>query len=204
MLSQATFPSSSSNALRCLSSLRIGSDDPDYYTLHATGDGITLSVGCFPSVLAETWENITGCAKPTIRHVHLDDSGPWVEPYGGGVTFVSLLLDAHTLEIGDGYFPFWYDGFLDDLKQLGPQLKIIRFAISEELEPFPEDDDSLWDGELLDSIEDLVQYRFHQGRPLSAVERMVTNKGERANREQDFIWRCFYNDREICKYVQPR
>jgi len=193
-------------ALRRLSSLRIGSDDTDCCSLHATGDGITFHARCFPNNLAETWEDFTGYARPIIRHVHLDDCMPPIENYGdyGAITFVSVLMNAHTLEIGDGYFPFWYDDFLDDLKQLGPQLRTIRFAISEELEPFPEDDDSsFWDGELLDSIEDLVRYRFHQGRPLSAVERMVTSKGERANREQDFIWRCFYNDRELCKYVQP-
>jgi len=191
-------------AFRHLSSLRIGSHGHDYYTLYATGDGITFYAQHFPSGPVETWENLTGYARPAIRHIHLGGGWPWVEPYGSGVTLVSLLLDAHTLEIGDGYFPSQYDGFLDDLKQLGPQLKIIRFAISEELEPFPEDDDSSpRDGQLLDSIEDLVRDRFHQGRPLSAVERMVTNKGERANREQDFIWRCFYNGRKIYKYVQP-
>ena len=194
-------------AFRHISSLRIGSDEADCYTLYATGDGITFSARCFPHNLITTWEDFTGYARPTVRHIHLDGSGPWVELYGeyGDITFVSVLLDAHTLEIGEGYFPFWYDGFLDDLKQLGPQLKTIRFAISEELEPFPEDDDDpgLWDEEPLDSIEDLVRYRFFQGRPLSAVERMVTSESERTNREQDFIWRCFYNGRELSRYVQP-
>ena len=191
-------------ALQHISSLRIGSDEVDCVTIYATGDGITFSARCFPQNLLTTWEDFTGYARPTVRCIHLEDSGLWVEFYGD-ITFVSVLLDAHTLEIGEGCFPFWYDGFLDDLKQLGPQLKTIRFAISDELEPFPEDGDEpgSWDDELLDSIEDLVRYRFSQGRPFSAVERLATSGNDRTNREQDFIWRCFYNGRELSKYVQP-
>ena len=192
-------------ALRNLSSLRIGSDDEaEWYTLHATGDGIVFSASCFPSGLAETWEDFTRYARPTIHHVHLEDSVAEVEFYSD-TTFALVLLDAHTLEIGDCLFPFWYGGFLDDLKQLGPQLKTIRFAISEELDPFPEDGDDtgLWGDELFDNIEELVRYRFSQGRPFSVVERMVTSKSERTNRGQDFVWRCFYNSRELGRYVQP-
>ena len=192
-------------ALRHLSSLRIGSDDDaEYYTLYATGDGIVFSASCPPSGLTETWEDFTRYARPTIHHVHLEDSVGAVEFYSD-TTFASVLLDAHTLEIGDCLFPFWYGGFLDDLKQLGPQLKTTRFAISEELDPFPEDGDDtgIWGGELFDGIEELVRYRFSQGRPFSAVERMVTSKSERTNRGQDFVWRCFYNSRELGRYVQP-
>ena len=193
-------------ALRHLSSLRIESDGIECYTLCATGDGITFSARHFPSELAEIWEGFTRHARPTVRHVHLDDSEAGAGFYGDDddLTFVSLLLDAHTLEIGHSYFPFWYHEFLDDLKELGPQLETIRFGIPEDMEPFPEDDDEFhhWDDGLLDCIEDLVRYRFFQGRPLSTVERLVTSKSERTNREQEFVWRCFYNGRELCKYVQ--
>ena len=192
-------------AFRYLSSLRIGSDDLECYTLHAAGDRIKFSARCFPDDLVDTWEAFTGYGRPTIRHIHLDDSGP-IDNHDeySNLTFISMLMDAHTLEMGCGYFPYWYDGFLDDLKQLGPQLKTVRFAIPEEMEPFPGDDDGFWlrDDGLLDSIEDLVRYRSSQGRPLSAVERMVTNKSERANREQDFVWRCLYDGRELSKFVR--
>ena len=43
-------------------------------------------------------------------------------------------------------------------------------------------------GGLLDQIEELVKYGFEwQGRPFSAVERMVVSKSERANREQGCV-----------------
>jgi len=192
-------------ALQHLSSLRIGLDDDfDGHTLYATGDGIMFSVICFPGSFVEQWEDLTAYTRPTIRHIHLHGSGPadrccdYSDP-----TFASMLSDVHTLEIGSGYFPYWYDEFLDDLKQVGPQLKIIRLEISNELEPFPAGDDSREGRRLLDSIEELVQERFFQGRPLSAVERMVTSDSEWVNREQDFVWRCLYNGRELGKFVQP-
>ena len=190
-------------ALQHLASLRLESD-AEHYTLYATGDGIGFSIKRYPDDVVKGWEEFTGYTKPKIRHIHLDNSGPVGDYDSEDITFVSMLLDAHTLEIGSGYFPFWYDGFLDDLKQL-PQLKTIRFAIPEGLEAFPGDDDddiSLWDYELLDTIGDLVQYRFYQGRSLSTVERMVTSECGRTDREQDFVWRCFYGDRELSKYVQ--
>jgi len=192
-------------ALQHLSSLRIGPDvDLDGHTLYATGDGITLSVICFPGNFVEQWEDLTAHTKPTIRHIHLQGSGPADRfcDYSD-TTFASMLSDVHTLEIGSGYFPYWYDEFLDDLKQVGPQLKIIRLEISNELEPFPAGDDSREGRRLLDSIEELVQERFFQGMPLSAVERMVTSDSERVNREQDFVWRCLYKGRELGKFVQP-
>jgi len=192
-------------ALQRLSSLRIGSDGAGYYTLYATGDGITFSVRCSSGDIARTWEKFTEYARPTIRHVCLDDSEP-VECNGdhGDPTLVPVLLDVHTLEIGVGHFPDCYGGFLDDLKQLGPQLKTIRFAVPEELGPPSGSDGFFPDSELLDSIEDLVRDRFLQGRPLSAVERMVTTDSKRVNREQDLVWSCLYDSRELSKYVQPR
>ena len=191
-------------ALRLLSSLRIGSDDGEAYTLYATGDGIKFSARCRPGDIVETWGAFTRDTRPTIRHIHLGGCGP-IDCYGeyDEFTFASMLSDVHTLEIGICYFPYWYDTFLYDLKQLGPHLKTIRLEIPEELEPFPGGDDVWQDEELLDGIEDLVRDRFLQGRPLSAVERMVTSDSERVNREQDFVWRCLYDGRELGKFIKP-
>jgi len=191
-------------ALQRLTSLRIGSDDGEAYSLRATGDGITFSAECLPYGFMATWEEFTAHARPTIRHIHLGDDGPAdrSSEYSDSA-FASMLSDVHTLEIGSGYFPYWYDEFLDDLGQVGPQLKTIRFAIPEGLEPFPGAGDLREGRDLLDNIEELVQERFFQGRPLSVVERMVTSDSERVNREQDFVWRCLYNGRKLGKFVQP-
>ena len=174
------------------------------YTLHATGDGITFSAECIPYGFLVTWEEFTAYARPSIRHISLCDDEPidHCSDYSDSA-FASMLSDVDTLEIGSGYFPYWYDEFLDDLKQVGPQLKTMRIAIPEGLEPFPEDDDSPEGGELLDSIEELVEEWFLQGRPLSVVERMVTSDSERVNRELDFVWRCLYDGRKLGKFVQP-
>ena len=194
-------------ALQRLSSLQISVEegDDDGFTLHATGDGIKLSTKSNLRDVAEVWNDLTGYARPTIRHVRLHDDVEGGHFGGAGSTALSLLLDAHTLEIGNGYFPFWYDEFLDDLKELGPQLKTIRFAIWDELEPFESKADEYqnWGGGgLLDDIEELVKYRCEQGRPFSAVERMVISKSERSNRQQDYVWRCFYGSRKLSQYVQ--
>ena len=200
-LADSTFPNIFRvPALLHLSSLKIGSEG-DCHTLDATGEGIAFSARCFPGDIAKIWEDFTGYARPIIRHVHLDDNGPIDCDEYKDLTLVPVFSHAHTLEIGLRYLPDWYDRFLDDLKQLGPQLKTIRFAIPEELEPFVGDVEFRGDSALLDTIEDLVQYRFSQGRPLSVVERMVTNDNEGANREQDFVWRCLYNGRELGKYL---
>jgi len=190
-------------AFRRLSSLRISSLDSISYTLDATGDGIAFSAKCFASDFAGTWEDFTGYARPAIHHIRLDD-GPVVDG-DHDITFVSVLLDAHTLETGNTYFPFWYDGFfLDDLKKLGPQFKTIRFAVPEELEPFEESDEyEGCGGFFLDKIEELVKYRFEQGRPFSVVERMVVGGSERTNRQEDYVWRSFYGSRKLSRYVRP-
>jgi len=187
-----------------LSSLRISSSQDTTCSLYATGDGITFSAECFARNFAETWGGLTGYARPTIRHIRLE-GGRGVGDCGDyGIMFVSVLSDAHTLEIGNGYFPFWYDRFLDDLKHLGPQLKVIRFAISDKLEPFKRSDEyEACGGFLLDQIEELVKYRFERGRPFSTVERMVVGGSEWANRQQDYVWRCFYGSRKLCQYVRP-
>jgi hypothetical protein len=194
-------------AFRRLSSLRVSitNDDAPWFTFCATGDGIALSVKSDLLRIGETWQDLTGHARPTIRHVRLYNN-PEVDLYGGdGGTVISLLMDAHTLEIGSTYASFWYDDFLGDLKQLGPQLKTIRFEVTEETEPFRESGDEYedWGGYLLDDIEDLVRYRSEQGRPLSLVERMVVSENEWVNRQQDFVWRCFYSDRRLDRYIRP-
>jgi len=196
-------------ALQRLSSLRISMEDEDEdeerFTLHATGDGITLSTKSKLPEIAEVWHDLTGYARPAIYHVRLH-SDPAVDPSASGTssTAASLLLDAHTLEIGDEYFPFWYNGFLGDLKQLGPQLRTIRFAISDTQEPFQSRGDEYedWGGYLLDGIEELVKHRCEEGRPFSVVERMVVSGGERSNRQQDYAWRCFYGSRDLGQYVR--
>jgi len=189
-------------AFRRLSSLRISSLDSIAYTLDAIGDGITFSAKCFARDFAETWEDFTGYARPVVHHIRLDD-GPIVEG-DHDITFVSVLLDTHTLEIGNAYFPFWYYGFLDDLMHLGPQFKTIRFAISDEMEPYDESDEyEDCGGFYLDKIEELVKYRYEQGRPFSVVERMVVGGSERTNRQEDYVWRSFYGSRKLSQYVRP-
>ena len=192
-------------ALHRLSSLRISSQrDTFLYMLYATGDCITFSAQFLPRGFAETWEGFTGYARPAIHHVRLDD-GPEVDDCGDDtITLLSLLSDVRALEIGNGYFPSWYNGFSDDLKQLGPQLKIIRFAVSDELEPFKGSEKyDILGGRFLDKIEELVKYRFEQGRPLSVIERMSVGGSEQINRQQDYVWRCFYGSRRLSQYVRP-
>ena len=93
---------------------------------------------------------------------------------------------------------------MEDLKELGPQLKTIRFAIPEELEPVNGNfDDEANGGLLLDRIEEVVRCRFERRRPLSAVERMVVGGSERSNRQQDSNWTYFYNTRQLGQYLQP-
>jgi len=155
-----------------------------------------------PPMIVKGWQDVTGYAKPTIRHVRLEGSGDL--KLGAGKDYevvITWLADAHTLEIGRGFAPDFYPDFWDDLKQLGPQLETVRFEIPEETEPFQFDREEYkaWGG-LLDSIEELVTYRFEHGRPFSVVERMVVSESEWVNRQQDFVWRCFYNTR-LDQYV---
>jgi hypothetical protein len=192
-------------AFHRLSALRISSEDAETYTISATGDGIKLTAECFLHDFAETWEDLTGYARPTIRHVRLCDGPEFVDHCcNDNTTVVLLLMDAHTLEVGCNYLMGWYDSFWEDLKQLGPQLKTVRFEVSGDMEPCP-DDGCLhedWDGELWENIEDLVRYRFDQGRPFSAVERLIVSESERENRLQAYVWRFFYGSRKIGQYVR--
>jgi hypothetical protein len=195
-------------ALQYLSSLRITLDGSvEGFILNATGDGITLSVETTLRNTAGAWQDLAGYARPAIRHVRFCDYPGNARSYGsdsGGRVVIPLLADAHTLEVGRDYLPFFYTGFLDDLKQLGPQLKIIRFEVWQEMEPSRYDDEyRLWGSDVLDQIEDLVKYRFEQGRPFSVVERMVVSENERSNRLQDHVWRSFYGSRKLSQYVLP-
>jgi hypothetical protein len=113
------------------------------------------------------------------------------------------MADAQTLEVGLNYLSGWYRNFWEDLKQLGTQLKTIRFEISGDMEPclgqciHDELDCHMWD-----TIEDLVKYRSDQGRPFSAVERLATSENERENRLQAYVWRYFYGTRKLDQYIR--
>jgi hypothetical protein len=48
-----------------------------------------------------------------------------------------------------------------------------------------------------------VKHRFEQGRPFSAVERMVVSEDDRENRLQAYVWRCFYGVRKLDQYIRP-
>ena len=196
-------------ALQRLSSLWISMDededeDDGKYTLCATGDKITLSTKSNLRNIAEVWQDLTSYVRPTIRHVRLYDDPVIYHAGGEGVTVVSLLTDVQTLEIGKGYWTLWYNGFVEDLKHLGPQLTTIRFAISDTDEPFRARDEEYedWGGFLLDEIEELVKFRCEQGRPFSVVERMVVDRSERTNRQEDYVWRCFYGSRKLGQYIR--
>ena len=192
-------------AFQRLSSLLISSEDAEMYTISATGDGIALTAECILQDFAETWEDLTGYAKPVIRHVRLYDGPECVDHCCGENTSVILLMmDAHALEVGYNYLMGWYTSFWEDLKQLGSHLKTIRFEVSGDTEPcsddgFMEDD---WDCEVWDNIEELVKYRFDQGRPFSAIERLMVSESETDNRMQAYVWRYFYGVRKIGQYVR--
>ena len=198
-------------AFQRLSLLHISSGDDDMppeYTLYATGDDIAIKTDCSLNKLAETWEDLTGYAKPIIHHIRLYDGPASINHYCWGdssnnCSVALLMMDAQTLEVGFNYQLGWYKSFWDDLKQLGTQLKTIRFEVSEDAEPCRGDDCTQEDCFMCDTIEDLVKYRFDQGRPLSAVERMVVSENERENRHQAYVWRCLYGVRNLGQYVRP-
>ena len=175
--------------------------------LTATVDGFTVLVKTTLRNVIGIWEGLTQDAQPTIRQVrycNYSEGQDWESDFNGSVV-IPLLADAHTLEIGRDYLLWWYSGFSDDLKQLGPQLKTIRFEIPEDTEPFKDRADvyGRCGGKLLDQIEELVKYRFEQGRPFSVVERMVVAEAGRVDRMQDYVWRCFYGDRGLDQYIRP-
>ena len=198
-------------ALQHLSSLEVsleGIVDDMEVILTATVDDFTILVKTDLRDVIGIWEGLTRDARPTIRHVRFckyseGEDYDWESDFNGSAV-IPLLVDAHTLEIGRGYLLSWYHGFLDDLKQLGPQLKTIRFEIPEGMGP-PKDSSDVYErhgGKLLDQIEELVKYRFEHGRPFSVVERMMVGETGRVRRQQDSVWRCFYGDRGLGQYVQ--
>ena len=83
-------------------------------------------------------------------------------------------------------------------------LNTVRFEVMGEMEPCPDDGHAYddWDSEVWDCIEDLVKYRFDQGRPFSTIERLVVSESEREDRQQTYVWRCFYGSRQINQYVR--
>ena len=191
-------------ALQRLSSLSIYPQKGfDFYwaTFRATGDGITFIVEDLFDEILGIWKNLTGYARPTIEHVRLDNPDKVAVDIDGADGMITLLMDAHTLEIGLGYVPDFYPDFWDDLKELGPQLKTIRFEISEEPEAHDYEHEA-WCRALPENIQELVTHRFEQGRPFSAIERMVVSESERVNQQQDFVWRMFYNDYFLDEYVR--
>jgi hypothetical protein len=110
------------------------------------------------------------------------------------------MMDAQTLEVGFNYLLGWYETFWEGLKQLGPQLKTIRFEVSEEKMELCAFDHCIHGGRSCSRwgvIEDLVKYRFDQGRPFSVVERMVVSENDRANRMQAYMWRYSYGIRNL-------
>ena len=190
-------------AFQRLSSLRISSEDAETYTISASGDDITLTAECFLRDFAEIWEDLTGYAKPVIRHVRLYDGPEFVDHCcSESTTVILLMVDAQALEVGYNYLMGWYDSFWEDLKQLGPQLKAIRFEVSGDAEPCPDEGCMHEDDELWENIEDLAKYRSDQGRPFSTVERLVVSESERENRLQAYVWRCFYGSRKIDQHVR--
>jgi len=196
-------------AFQRLSSLRIslGSSeelDDIVYTLYAAGDGITVKTDCLLANFAETWEALTGYAKPIIRHIRLYDGPDHVDHdcWDDNSSAVLLMMDAQTLEVGFNYLQGWYRSFWEDLKQLGTQLKTIRFEVSDEMEPCRGNDCSHEEC-FMDTIEDLVKCRFDRTRPFSAVERMVVSENDRENRLQAYVWRCSYGVRKLGQYVRP-
>ena len=195
-------------AIQRSSSLLVSFTNINYarFKICASGDGFSFAFHGDLTDILRSWHNFTRDAAPTILHVRLENLASDVDEYMCGdetVTATSLFADAHTLEIGYGFMLYCYKNFLDDLEELGPQLKTIRFEVREESEPFEGSDNYWdWDGELFHAIVDLVVYRSQQGRPFSLVERMVVSEGERVNRQQEFVWRCFYSDRSLDHYVQ--
>lgn len=193
-------------AFRHLSSLQISLSSSSLHSFHAGGNGITLSAGFWVNDVADVWLQLTGYARPTLHHVCVYDrySAP-PHPYSwSSTTVTALMADVSSLDIGLNYSIWWGDNFWSELKRLGPCLKTVRFEVPEE-EIGPSYG---WgnpgfhpDRRLFDNIADLVEHRFKEGRPFSAVERMVVSEDEQADRLQDDVWRRFYDTRGIQKYL---
>jgi len=196
-------------AFERLSTLRISleNESGDWHTLCSTGDGISLSTKSWALDVMENWQDLTGYARPIIQHVCLyDQKREGIHPHGDFCTTITgMMVDAHTVDIGLTYSGCWSGKFWAELRQLGPQLKTIRFEVSEKMEPFggASGPNSVYVDRVLDNIADLVEYRFREGRPFSTVGRMVVSEDEQVNRLQDNMWRWLYNYRNLQKYLAP-
>jgi len=194
-------------ALQRLTSLRISLEDElgDFHTLRATGDGISLTAKFWAFNIMEDWQLLTGYARPTIRHVCVYDQRPTsICPYDSfSALIIGLMVDAYTVDIGLTYSGCWGGKFWTELKQLGPQLKLIRFEVSGDMEPYggPSNPDAAFVDRVLSNIVEMVEYRFKEGRPFSAVERMAVSEDEQVDRSQENVWRQFWDDHRIGEYV---
>ena len=188
-------------ALQRLTSLLVSvtkeQDNCDWFTFCATGDNIVFTLKCDLECIPMAWQDLTGYPEPIVQRVRLENPenlyfhGRWVS---------ASFVDVHTLEIGHGCARP-YPGFWRDLEELGPQLKVIYFEI-----PFPEETEPYQDNDprietLLQAIEGLVAGRFKHGRPFSSVKRMVVSESEQVDRQQELIWRRFYDDRHLDQYI---
>ena len=191
-------------ALRRLSSLSLFTDfHPSGCRLHATGNSIEFTARVVnPPAFTKIWEDLTKGARPNFRQVRIEDPEKLLVNWGrDGITV--FLGDVHTLEISKIRLRYPLADFLNILKSLGPQLKTIRFETPGETEPFRECEEyQTWGGGWWDAIEDLVVHRFENGRPFSSVERMVVSESERDNRQQELVWKWFYDDRCLDQYIR--
>ena len=102
-------------ALRRLSSLLISIVEEGgnyfWFAFRATGDEIVFTVKCFPGSIEKVWQDLTGYARPSIKHVRLEN--PKDHPLGNNasIAVATLFADVHTLEIAHGCAPSSYPEF---------------------------------------------------------------------------------------------
>lgn len=196
-------------AFQRLSTIWVSTKDgrDDLYTIHATGEEVSLSAEAKALKVQDGWRSLTGHAKPTIHRVRVHDTHPEIFPSRDSwKEFTPLMADARTVDLGLTYLAVWEDGLWDELKQLR-ELRVIRFEILEEMNPFGEPcdpDEDLGDLNLLwDKIADLAEQRFRNGQPLQAVERIVVSEDEEIDRLQDVLWERFLEGRGVRNYFAP-
>lgn len=170
--------------------------------VHATGNsGFTFvwrsPLRCFSDFL--------GCipqdARPTIGKVILYKINTRDSQTAADLMRMlsSFMSDAHTLEVRILCARRLGGDLLRDVVEALPQLKTIRFEVTEGMDA---SDDGGYgrDQQILYLIENLAKRRFEQGMPFSAIERMVIGSDEDAV-ELDWIWGEFYDSRRIGRYV---
>ena len=173
-------------------------DNRVWLTLCATGEDIMFTLKCDPECIQEAWQDLVEYAEPIIQRVRLEH---WEGDDFNSVWSIIWFAGAHTLEICRSLpcpsHGFWWR----HMRQLGPQLKNIRFEM-----PLPEETGLFQDNDprvemLFQAIEDLVVDSFKQGRPFSSVERMAVGESEQVKRQQGLIWRRFYDGRHLDQYI---